>query len=56
MYEGINRERLTGYNKNIKEQMYNESTVKSDQSQLLQDIVIGTVANKECDNSIHKYI
>lgn len=52
----IIKEILSGYSENIKEQIDNENAVKSDQPQLLHDIVIGTVVNKDFNNTIDKYI
>lgn len=46
-YEGINRDMLSGFNENIKEQFNNENALKPDQSQFLHVIVIGMVVNKD---------
>lgn len=47
---------MSGYNKNIKEQINNENDVKSDQSQFSHDSVTGRTITKHCDNIIDKSI
>lgn len=47
---------MYGYNKIIKEQFDNENTVKSNKLQFFQDIVIDTVSNKACYDTIDQSV
>lgn len=56
IYEKVTRNKFSGHNKNIKEQINNENAVKSKQSQFSHGIVKDTFVNKDCDNNIDKYV
>lgn len=45
--KGMDRDILFGYNEHIKDEIYNENSVLSDQSQLSLAIVWGTAVNKD---------